>query len=193
MKLALIGGIVAVLVLLCLGVSVAGGVAYMMMNSSDEASSSSTSSSTTPAEVDEPDEPAVKQDTAVQEISDKPPKVETKAEPPKADPKPATTPTTRRSTTPTTRTSSGNRTATAATGPTRVVFTVPGAGFVRCGDGTNKDADGRASITFKTVPADGITCTFYEGGSAPVCAGFVMPGNRKCTCDAASADLTCTD
>ena len=88
-----------------------------------------------------------------------------------------------------TRTGSRTTTAAATTGPTRIIFTVPGSGTMRCGDGSSGDMDGKGSLTVN-LTAGGETCSFISGGK-PVCAGFVEPGNRKCTCDAGSQTITC--
>ena len=204
MKFAIIGVVVVLLLLTCVGVAGAIGVGAMFMGGSADSGGSSSSSSSS-ATTEEPDKDDADQggggrgeDTAVEDVKpeEKPdPKPETKPDP-KPDPKPATTrgSTTNRGTTSTTsRRTSSNRgtTAPAASGPTSVIFTVPGDGSIKCGDGTSKDASGgKARVTFRSVPADGITCTYYDGRT-PVCAGFVNPGNRKCACNPDAAEIAC--
>lgn len=204
MKFAVIGVVVALLLLLCVGgggIAAVVGVMYSSAatsssSSSDDSSDASASSDEDADDDDDADEgktPA--EDTGDAEEEDPKPTESAKPEPPKADPKPTPKPpatTTRRSTNRgSTRSSGGsNRTASKPAGPTRVTFTVPGAGSIKCGDGTNKDADGKAYVTFRTVPADGITCTFVRDGK-PVCAGFVEPGNRKCACNEGAGEIAC--
>lgn len=202
MKIAVVGIVVVLLLLLCLGIASAVGLGFLFVgNGSGSPADSTETTTSSPSE-----EPAEEQDTSVEEVPAEveDPKKDVTEDPPKADPKPVTkpdpppttrrtTPTTRR-TTPTTRRTTPNRGSTttpAASGPTSVIFTVPAAGKVRCGDGTSKEGDGKIRMTFRTVPSDGITCSFIEGGS-PVCAGIVNPGNRKCACNKATADLTCS-
>jgi len=214
MKFAVIGVVVVLLLLTCVGVAGAIGVGAMFMGGSGESADSSDSSSSSSAsdqDDDDADEDRAAgsvmgagEDTAVDEAQpDDEPEDKPEAKPePKPDPKPTTrgSTTTRSSGRSSSRSSSrrgpsGNRSSGGSTprasGPTSVVFTVPGDGSIKCGDGTSKDASGgKARITFRSVPADGITCTYYDG-SKPVCAGFVEPGQRKCACDPNAAEITC--
>lgn len=210
----IIAAVIVVLILLCGGAGAIGGAVYFLSGSTDTASSSSSSSSS--ADRDEAP-PSGGADTAIEEVepteplpSDEPetepePEPEPEAKPePKPTPKPAPTRSSTRSSTSGSSSSrsgsrsgsssgarSGSRSAAAApTGPTRIVFTVPGSGTMRCGDGSSSSMDGRGSITFTNLTADGETCSFIAGGK-PVCAGFIEQGNRKCVCDADSQMITC--
>jgi hypothetical protein len=106
----------------------------------------------------------------------KPPPADTTAPKPAAEPAPAPKPAAQ---------------SPASDRPSRVVFTVPGKGTLTCDDGNKAELDGRGSVTFRKFPKGGVSCSF-KAGIRTVCTGSVGSDVRKCACDGATGQLTCS-